>query len=344
MAIVTDITDLAQLTEFSRQDVPAPSNFILNRFLPDVTIDGIEVDTGVLSLTNRAAKYRAYDAETPIGKRDSFTSSKVKIPALGQKLVVGEYERLQLEKARAQGGNNAQLVNTVYDDTANNVRAIRTRAELARGDVLVDGKFTLTDENGLTLEYDAGVDSSHIVSANTSFATVASADPVAEMRGWQQTFINDSGEPAAYALTSTTVLGYLLRNAAIRALVGSVTGAPNIVTQDQLNQVLAAHGLPQVVTYDTRVDVAGSSTRVIADNKMIFLPADGRSLGRTVWGITAEALELVEAGFMRLEDAPGITSVTMKDGDPVRVWSKSAATCMPVIDDPRKILIADVFS
>lgn len=344
MAIVTDITDLAQLTEFARRDVPTPANFVLNQFLPDVTIDGIEVDLGTLSLTNRAAKYRAYDAETPIGKRDTFTTSKAKIPALGQKLVVGEYETIQLAKARAGGGTNSQLVNQIYDDTANNVRAIRTRAELARGDVLVDGKFTLSDENGLTLEYDAGVDSSHIVSAGTSWATVASADPVEEMRGWQQTFVDDSGEPAAFALTSNRVLGYLLRNAAIRSLVGSVTGAPNIVTRDQLNQVLSAHGLPQIVTYDTNVDVAGSTTRVIADDKVIFLPANGRSLGRTVWGITAEALELVEAGFMKLQDAPGITSVTLKDGDPVRVWSKSTATCMPVIDDPRKILIADVVS
>lgn len=344
MAIVFDITDLAQLTEFSRRDVPTPSNFTLNQFLPDVTIDGIEVDLGVLTQTNRAAKYRAYDVETPIGKRDTFTTSKVKIPPVGQKLVVGEYETIQLAKARSQGGTSGQLVNQIYDDTANNVRAIRARAELARGDVLSDGKFTLSAENGLTLEYDAGVDASHIVSASTSFATVASADPVAEMRGWQQTYIDDAGEPAAFALTSTVVLGYLLRNAAIRSLVGSVTGAPNIVTQDQLNQVLNAHGLPQVVTYDARVDVDGSSTRPIANDKMIFLPANGRSLGRTVWGITAEALELVEAGYMRIDDAPGITSVTLKDGDPVKVWSKSTATSMPVIDDPRKILIADVVS
>lgn len=343
MAIVTDITDLAELTRFIREDVPANQNWILNRFLPDDYIQDIQVDVGTVNRTARVAQYRAYDAETPIGKRDTLTTSKVTIPPVGQKLVLGEYERLQLERARG-AANSSVLEDEVYNDAANNARAIQARAELARGDVLTDGKFTLTDENGLTVEYDSGVDNTHVVSAGTAWSTTASADPVADLRTWRQVFIDDAGEPPAYALTSSRVMAYLLQNAAIRALVASASGTPGIVTPAQLNTALTAFGLPMLVEYDARVDVAGTSTRTIPDDKVILLPADGRSLGRTVWGITAEALELANSGAFDVTDMAGMTAVTMKDGDPVRVWTKAAATCMPVIDDPRKILIADVAS
>jgi hypothetical protein len=326
VATVYDLVDLAELTRFARTVVPLPDTFGLDQFLPNDYIDDIRVDTGLFTQTNRSAVFRAYDAETPIGQRDTFSTKSVKIPPLGQKLPVGEYERIQLERAR--GSQNG-------------------RAEFARGDVLTDGKFTLANENGLTIEADFGVPAGNLsATAGTDWATVATADPVADITSWMTTYqanASDGSRPARM-LISRKVLGYLQRNAAIRTLAGVVTGAPNIVTEATLNATFNAYGLPQISVYEAKAKdpVSGATVNILGDDKVFLLPANGRDLGRTVWGITAEALELVNSGFLTLQSAPGITAVTTKEFDPVRVWTKTAATMMPVLDDPTKLFVVDV--
>ena len=95
MAIIADLIPPAVLTGFVRE-MPGPANYNLNQVLPDRQIGDIEAAIDVVLRTNRAATFRAYDAETPIGKRDAFQRSRVQLPPLGQKTVMGEQERLLL--------------------------------------------------------------------------------------------------------------------------------------------------------------------------------------------------------------------------------------------------------
>ena len=54
--------------------------------------------------------------------------------------------------------------------------------------------------------------------------------------------------------------------------------------------------LPPIgLVYDSSVDVDGVTTRVLAQNKIIFYPPDGQTLGYTAWGVTATALERVNS-------------------------------------------------
>lgn len=338
-----DLVEPAHLTGFVRE-LPTPANYTLNRWLPDRTIRDIEAAWDQLTRLNRAAQFRAYDAETPIGQRDSFERRRVQLPPLGQKTVIGEEERLRLEVARSGGNNTGAMVEAIYNDAELNTRATHSRMELARGDVLTDGKFTLTDENGLTIEADFGVPGSHLVSAGTVWSDHTNSDPLVELRSWSDTYTDSAGEPPSWALTSRTVVGHLLQNENIRAMFGSLAGTPTIITRAQLNQLLAAHDLPQLVEYHTLIDVGGVSTRPVPASRVVLLPQDPTSLGYTAWGITAEALELVSGSnpSLEFEDAPGLVGVVMKEGDPVRTWTKVAAVSMPVIVDPNRLLVANV--
>lgn len=341
--IIDDLVDPAELTGFVRE-IPYPANFTLNAFLPDRTFDDIEAVINQVTRTNRAAKFRAYDAETPIGKRDAFTQRRVLLPPLGQKTVITEYERLQLERLR--GANEDRIVNAVYDDAEINTRATQARMELARGDVLVDGKFTLAGENGLTLEADYGLAVGQLVTpAGAVWSNHATATVLSDLRTWADAYTDTAGEPPAALVTSRTVVSHALQNAEIRALVGSLNGTPNIVTRGQLNAALEAHGLPPFIEYSTKVDVDGVTTAVLPADRVIFLPADPTSLGYTAWGITAEALELIgrDDFDFNVEDAPGLVSCVIKEGDPIRTWTKVAGTGMPVIVDATKLMVADVF-
>src|SRR5690606_5524515 len=102
---------------------------------------------------------------------------------IGQKLLLSEYERLQL--ARMQGARTDSLTGQIYDDEEINTRAIRLRMELARGDVLQDGKLTLTDENGLTIEADFGVPNEHIVNPDgADWDDTSTSVPMTDIQKW----------------------------------------------------------------------------------------------------------------------------------------------------------------
>jgi hypothetical protein len=346
--IIDDIIEPAVLTGFVRE-VPQPANLILDRFLPNRQINDIEAAMDQVTRTNRAAKYRAWDAETPVGMRDSFRRSKVKIPPLGIKRVVGEEERLMLQRISSGGDNRFGYIQAIYDDAELGVREIYNRVEIARADVLLDGKFTLTNEHGLTIEADFGLDPSHLVAASTVWSDSTNADILQDLKAWVDLYVDETGERPGFMLTSNTVVNNMLLSAQIRALFyrgQTLSGTPELITQQQLNQVLAAYGYPPIVEYNTKIDVDGTSDRLIPEDKVVFLPSDPASLGWTAWGITAEALELAQGSnpSLAFNELPGITGVVMREGDPVRTWTRVGATAMPVISDPRRLLVADVLA
>ncbi|MEU1761299.1 major capsid protein [Micromonospora sp. NPDC005652] len=344
--IVDDYIEPAVLTGFVRE-VPYPYQLVLNQYLPDRNIGDIEAAFDQVTRTNRAAQYRAWDTEVPVSQRQSFQRSKVALPPLGTKLPIGEYERLMLERIRTGGDNRNGYVEAIYNDAEQLTREVFNRMELARGDVLSDGKFTLTGENGLTIEADFGVPADNLVNASTLWSNHANAHPLQELKAWTEAYLDLNGERPGVILTSTQVLNNLLLSGEIRELFyrgDQMTGGPNLLTMPQLNQVLQAYGLPAIETYDTKIEVDGVNTRVIAQDKLLMLPADRSSLGFTAWGITAEALELANGQnpSLAFQDLPGLVGVVLKEGDPLRVWTKVGAVGMPMLTNPRKLFVADV--
>jgi len=346
--IIDEYMPPTTLTGFVRE-VPYPSNLQLANYLPDRFVGDIEAAMDQVTRTNRAAQFRAWDSETPVSRRDSFTRSRVKLPPLGVKLPIGEYERLMLERARTGGDNRDAYVEAIYNDAEQLTREVYNRMELARGDALIDGKFTIVDENGLKgLEADFGLPGTHLVAPIVPWSTTASATPLTTLKTWIELYQDDAnGDLPGIALTSRKVINNLLMSAEIRDLFyrgDAVSGGPNLLTPAQLNTVLTAYGYPPFVAYDTKIEVDGTATRVIPDDRVIFLPSDPSSLGFTAWGVTAEALELASGQNPGLlfSELSGLVGVVLKEGDPLRVWTKVGAVGMPIITDPKRLLVADV--
>ncbi len=347
MALNFDLIEPGILTGFVRE-LPVPANYTLNTWLPDRNVGDIEVAFETAFKRNRAAMFRAFDAETPIGERDNFSRTRVGLPPISQKMLVGEEERLKLEMLRSGGNNTPALIQALYNDARINTEAILARMELARGQVLTTGKFSFAaqPENGLKgIEADYGVQSSHLPTAPVALTDYDDSDPLEYMRDWADLYTDDAGEPPAYALTSRQAIGHLLRNDAVRAAFATLGGTPAVITRAQLAGLLDANDLPQLVQYDAQVYVGGSATRIIPANKMIYLPANPGSLGNTMWGITAEAMELAGLNNPQLTfaQAPGLVGMVTKEGDPVRTWTKVAGLGMPVIADANKLLTATLW-
>ena len=338
----------AALTAFSR-DVPNPVAWILNRFLPDVQIPDIEAGIDRTIRRNRAAKFRTFDAETPIGARNPFERSRVTLPPISEKLPLGEEERLMLERVRNGGNGTAdRLVDQVYDDVTTLSGSIDARMELGRGDVLTDGKFTLQDENGLTLEADFGVPADNLLAPAVLWSDRANATPVTDLAAWADQYEEVNGERPGYVIMSRTARAHLVASAETRALAGlNLVGGGGIGTVDnnQLAAILDARDLPQIVVYSAQIDVDGTATRPIPADRVVMVPANGRDLGYTAWGITAEALEFANSnsGVLGFGQLPGKFATTKKDFDPVKTWTKVSAVAMPLIEQPQRLLVADVY-
>jgi hypothetical protein len=329
------------LTAFVRE-VPTPADQVLNQLLPDRVLNRNTIDLSELTRTNRTAKFRAFDARLHVSQRDITLTKQAKLLPLSSSISVGELERLQLEFARLGGTNTAALVDAIYDDGANLTREIYARMELARGDVLTDGRFTLAGEGNLTMEADFGVPANHMVAPAVLWSAVATADIIGDLNAWVNVYVATNGSRPTGMVVSTRVMNYMLQNAAIRTLSASLAGTPGLITRPALDAVLVAFGLPPVaLVYDSMVDVDGVATKVLPDDRAILF---GPDLGYTAWGVTATALELLNAAQTDLtfQSAPGVVGVVIKEGPPFRQFTFVDAVGMPVLENPRRLLIADV--
>jgi Phage major capsid protein E len=330
------------LTTFVR-NVPVDQQYFLDRYLPNDVINDVEVEIKDVTITQRTAKYRAWDTAPKPGERDVFATKRVKLPAVSQMLGMGELDRIRLQQAAVRGGTNQAIINAIYDDAENNTRSVLNRVELARGDLLNDGKVTLT-ELGTGIEADFAVPGGHIVTAGTLWSDTTNGNPLVDLLAWQDTYRATNGFDPGGIVTSRTVLTNLLNNAKLRNLFSSSVGAPALMTRDQLNGTLSSYMLPPILdVYDAQVNVDGVSTRILPANKIWFVPPPNIRLGRTVWGLTATGMEMDSMGVQVQGGPQGIVGVVDKDPrPPYRQAVYVDATALPVLDNARALFIATV--
>jgi hypothetical protein len=338
MALVTDIVPPGELTGFIRQLDPATYGFTLNEFLPDTAREDIEYAFTRSDRTRQMiGAYRAFDVESPISSRPGFSRVRGEIPPASIKIPLGEEARLRLESLR---GFDRGLADQIFDDAALITEALLGRFEMARGEALFSAKVTFSVDAGYlaTLNVNYGTKTT-ITAPGVLWSTVATATPIKDLGVMVTDYMaGNGGLRPAVVLTSTKVRNLMLSSTEVKNFAAFQGIVPSIVGVDQLAAILAAQGLPPVVTYYTSVNVAGATTRVTPLNDVALLPAPNTGrFGETTMGITAESLELVSSQFLTLQTAPGLTGVVMKTFDPVSVWTKVAGLVLPVIKDPKLI-------
>ncbi|WP_327413881.1 major capsid protein [Streptomyces sp. NBC_01233] len=336
------------LTTFARA-IPSQADHLLSKaggIIPTLEQDEVKWRVKDNGRYVNVAKYRAFDASVPFATREAWqTTREGMLPPLGQKLLVGEQEQILLEASR--GADEDRLIELLYDDTERHVEAVRSRIELAWGDVLTDGKFTLAAENGLTIEVDWGVPAGNMPTAPKLWSDPTS-DPIKDELAWIQ-YLDDRGAPAPeMVLTSRKAFSFLAANNSYRAAYyGSVnpSNTPTAtLTPQQINVVRDNYGLPPVTFYKGQVRVDGVQTKVLPEDRWILLPPDRSKWGQTIFGVTAEALALSRGTNPEItkEDRPGIIITRGAQDDPVQIWTKGAAVGMPVLHTPDAHIVAKV--
>jgi hypothetical protein len=340
MLISNDYIQPAELTGYAREALAdlEVNQFTLSQFLPSVQTDDLSYrfTRGGRGLAE-AANFRAYDAESSIGKRPGATRVTGELPPVSRKIRLSEYDRLR--QRQAQG----PVLDAIYSDTDLMVEAVAARIELARGSALSAGSVSIA-EDGVIATVDFGRRAGHTnVAPGTLWSVSASATPIADMIAWRKTYrANNGGRNPGAFLTSETVVSNILRAQEVRALAAANGTVPSIISPLLLNTILAAYSLPPIVINDAQISLDGAATRVIPENNFLLLPAIGDSnLGGTFWGTTAESLE---ADYGVEGDEAGIVAGTYSTKDPVALWTKAAGIALPVLANPDLTFQAVVLS
>lgn len=343
--MVTDLIDPAELIGYARdfnREI-AENQFSLKRWFPSNTTESLEfaIETSA-RIDVDAAEFRAFDTPPPMTGRQGFSRKRGKIPPLGRAWPVTEEETLRLNALDA-GNLNNRLIDAVYDDTDNAMRSIASRLAVAQGDVLVDGILTLA-ENNLQLTADFGMPGTHKVTAGVAWtvANAATAVPITDLLAWQEVLATDAA-PADVMLLSRSKLSALMVNAQIRAFAASNGTTPPRVNQAQINDIFLSEGLPRVEVFDEKARIRGVQTRLIPDSYTILLPDPGQgALGETLYGVTAEAIALVDGGFIARKDLAGAVAVVIQEQMPITTYTMGNALALPILGDVNAHIAANI--
>lgn len=280
------------------------------------------------------ATYRAFDTESPIADRQGYSTIVGEIPPISRKSKIGEYTRL-----RMNGSNVPEEVQvSTQRDVLRHVASIRARIRAAQWELARTGKLVL-NENGFKEEYDWGrVSGMNVAPAGDDWTTSATAVPFDDELTWIEAYANQNGFTPGLAVMNTYTRSLMLKSTKVNQLAPRGLLARGTLPSGELGALRDEHGLPPIVIVDALKNVDGTKSKMVPDGEVIYLPPAGSQAGETLFGVTAEALEIELVGT----DAPGLAAVVYKSVDPVALWTNVSAVAVPVAPEINRIMRATV--
>lgn len=342
--IVYDLIPPAELIQYVRayenEVLRAEGQFVLDAYLPNFLTDDLEfkIRRGAFNDVD-IAEYRAFDTPAKMTQRPGTRRIAGSLGPVSRQIPLGEEETLRVRSLQAN--SNDPLVDAIYADSERMIRSVAARIEVARGDVIDDGRVTIA-ENGLQLTADFGRAAPMSVTAANLWTNASTGKPVTDMLTWQEAYVDQNGVAPDHVLMPKQRVSSLCLNAEVRSFAAGLGGTPARVNRATLDDIISNEGLPPIVLFDGQFRVDGVRTRVLPVNKVYFMPAPGEALGNTMYGVTAEALKLAGKGYISMQDAPGLVAVVTENDHPVQTYTVGTGLALPAMANPDLILDAVV--
>jgi hypothetical protein len=336
MTDILSLIDPVELTEYARlqaADFEAQAQSYA-QFLPYKGVDDIQYayDKQAAPFVDEAT-FRAYDAESPIGKRGTGARIIGEIPAISRKIPVSEYNQLRLRRNSDSG-----IVDQVFDDAGDRARGIIARLERARAVLLETGNVAI-DENGYTSTYQSGRHASLTVTAlagTNVWSDYDDSKPVTNVLAWCELIRGRVGVSPTLMRVSATVMGHLQQCNEVRGALMPLTLAPARVSRQQVSEAFLAIANVRVEVDETPAGM----TSAPRDATKVVLMIEG-PVGHTLFGMPLEASEPEYSG---ISTQPGIYAGVWKEKDPVVPWVKAVAIALPILTIPDGTLSCKVIA
>lgn len=307
---------------------------------PERKIEGLEAKLikGASGLPV-SASIHGFDTEAEIGKRDDVNFDLVELALIKRKHRLTEKQIIALETPR-NGMEEEQIIREVFDDVERLAESVETRIEAMRMEALSTGKIIVA-ENGAKATIDYGTPIDHKKALTWASGT---PDILQDIYDACDKIVDDTGFTPTRALTSKKNLNIILRDEKIRKGALGVN-SDKLLSQTDLNAFLTAMGLPAIVIYDKKFRTLGkkgdyTAKRFFPESGFVLMP-DG-NMGDTLYGLTAEELELRKRQDVEIESIGNITVVQYSTEDPVAKWIKAVATALPSFPYADQVFMATI--
>lgn len=277
------------------------------------------------------AQVHALDTEARIGERVNFTKFELEKLLIKEKLPTSERVAYYLRN----GGSDSGVVRYIFNDAANLLSRVITRTEVANMELLSTGKITI-NENNAKFDVDYGFknkisltgweDAGHGI-----IADLVAVQKKAQSKGWK----------VVRAITSSTIIGYMLANTEIKGFWANKV-AP--LTQTSLLSWLDEYFGIEFVVNDEVYKVNPNDTkakRFFDENAICFLGTRG-SLGRGFFGVTPEEIQLTGKIGHDVKSSAYCTLTMWAKDDPAITYTKATGMYLPAPTSINNMIIASV--
>jgi hypothetical protein len=339
------------------RSVPTPPAFAGQQWLPDLTINDLEFEY-ILGSGSRPvmAHIMGWDSEAPIHGRPGLGERvSGELPPIKRKAKFSEKEIIRFLTPRAGTTDVQDAINSVYAVTADLLDAVQARVEWLRMQALSE-RTVVYNEGGVQFVFDygldatfyydllAGVDGASVAlpsGVGANWKDFANANPVLALQSLCNRVQNKTGRRPAGITMSNEAFGYILQNAAVRAMIRGSSAPSALLTTQELQTLFSLYSIPPITTYDVvlqseQPDGTFVVVRPMAANKVFLTP--GEQVGSTLWGPTAESRVLY--GTALAGRAPGIFAKTYGMEEPPSEWVKAVGVSFPSM--PKANLIAQM--
>lgn len=288
-----------------------------------------------------SASIHAFDTETELASREVLQKGAAELALIKRKIAIGEREIIAINNPRMDSEQKA-LVMELFKDGDKMVESVQTRIEAMRMELLSSGEINI-NENNVAVKLDYKVPSSNKKRFNWS--DPKTANPLEDIKTLADAVEDASGTKPTRILTSSKVLNKILACESVKKAIFGVN-FDKIATRKDLNSLLESMELPQVAVYNAKYKVQNANgkytTKRYFPENILSMFAEN-ALGETIYGLTAEEIELL--GSNKMEEAKMVGNIFVgveKEGDPVRRYTKAVATALPTLENGLELGIGTI--
>lgn len=289
-----------------------------------------------------SAEVHAFDSETQLADFDDYKYDTAKLFLIKRQYHIGEELIIRLAQTNSDpviqeikqeiyGGINTNLINS-----------IKVRVERMRAELIQTGKVVINENGvkGVTVDYK--MPKTNLVTGDWS---TEDAKPLDDIEKWLGV-VEDASEGIrpTRALTRRTKLRQLLANTQVRKEVFGVSNERRL-SLDAFNDWAQANDFPTIGIYEGSYrQQLPSGKKVVKkyleDKSFILLPET--TLGDTVYGPTAEEIELAQDPSIQVNTNNFVTLETYRSPDSPAKFVKGVATALPTCPYMDEVLCATI--
>lgn len=204
-------------------------------------------------------------------------------------------------------------------------QVVENLKEWARWQVLTTGKLVINQAD-LKANVDYQMAAGHLPTAGTVWSDV-NAPMIDNLLAWKKIVSEDCGRPVDKVTVSEDVMGYMLKNTSVKALMGEQLKT-QLLQSGYITRLLGM----DVEVYDaTYKDGNGTVQRYLPSNKVLMTA--GNDFGEEQSGPSTDP----KSGFR-----PGKFSKSWEQEDPPQVLASEEENLLPILKKPDNILCATV--